>query len=328
MHRGEGRQNRGREKTGKRRMGRWGFSPSLHRIPMAHTHKLCNTENVLHLSLLLACICIQYWVSQGNKWCDFCKIYIANNPLSIRTHELGKRHKDNVASRLATMRKESAAKEKEKKEAAKALEQIEVKAQRSYRKDLVAFKEAKISGQVASETFQKDLITSQFSEDSKVYSMSPEWQHDSASGFYYNSANGQYYDPKSSMYFLNDLGKWVKEEELFARVSKLDTTNSPIPKDSKLVSEKAPLTSDTSVGTTKGQGQPPGLVIPRSQASLYSARTVKGASSSIAINKRKRDDEKPKAVTTEEAAALKAREAARKRVEEREKHLLGLYKSY
>ena len=64
-------------------------------------------------------------MSQGNKWCDFCKIFISNNPLSVRNHDLGKRHKDNVAARLATMRKESAAKEKEQKVAAKALAQIE-----------------------------------------------------------------------------------------------------------------------------------------------------------------------------------------------------------
>lgn len=68
---------------------------------------------------------LQYWVSQGNKWCEFCKIYISNNPASIRTHELGKRHKDTVAQRLATMQKEGAAKEKEQKAAARALEQIE-----------------------------------------------------------------------------------------------------------------------------------------------------------------------------------------------------------
>lgn len=67
----------------------------------------------------------QYWVSQGNKWCDFCKIFISNNPTSIRNHELGQRHKDSVAKRLVTMRQEKAAKEKEQKEAARALEQIE-----------------------------------------------------------------------------------------------------------------------------------------------------------------------------------------------------------
>lgn len=68
---------------------------------------------------------LQYWVSQGNKWCDFCKIYLSNNPASIRNHELGQRHKDNVSKRLADMRKEKVAKEKEEKEAARLLEQIE-----------------------------------------------------------------------------------------------------------------------------------------------------------------------------------------------------------
>jgi len=68
---------------------------------------------------------LQYWVSQGNKWCDVCKIYISNNPSSIRNHELGTRHKENVTKRLATMRKENAAKDKEHKETANALVQIE-----------------------------------------------------------------------------------------------------------------------------------------------------------------------------------------------------------
>jgi WW domain-binding protein 4 len=57
-------------------------------------------------------------------------------------------------------------------------------------------------------------------------------------------------------------------------------------------------------------------------------RNTKGASSSIAVNKRKRQYAKPKKMSKEEEEALKAREAARKRVEDREKSLLGLYRSY
>ena len=76
-------------------------------------------------------------------------------------------------------------------------------------------------------------------------------------------------------------------------------------------------------------GPPPGPVIPKSQAQYLSKQTVKGSTSSVTLAKRKREDEKkPKAVSKEETTALKAREEARKRVEEREKHLLGLYKSY
>lgn len=67
---------------------------------------------------------------------------------------------------------------------------------------------------------------------------------------------------------------------------------------------------------------PPGPVV---SASLNPKRNVKGTSSSLTVGKRKREDGKPKALSKEEETVLKAREAARKRVEEREKPLLGLY---
>ncbi|TQD89548.1 hypothetical protein C1H46_024883 [Malus baccata] len=62
-------------------------------------------------------------------------------------------------------------------------------------------------------------------------------------------------------------------------------------------------------------GPPPGPVV---SSSLNPKRSVKGAPSSFAVGKRKRD-EKPRAISVEEAAALKAREAARKRERERER---------
>ncbi|CAL9060121.1 zinc finger protein ZOP1-like [Musa acuminata AAA Group] len=190
----------------------------------------------------------EYWVSQGNKWCDFCKIYIANNPLSIRTHELGQRHKDNVAKRLATMRKESAAKEKEQKAAARALKEIEAKAERSYQKDLVSFRSV-----------------------------------DTSTG-------------------LDSNKKKTDEAQCSAA-----TTNG-----------------NGAASKSKG-GPAPGLVI---STPLNPTRAVKGKPSSVAVNKRKRDDGKAKAISKEEVQALKAREAARKRMEEREKPFMGLYKSY
>lgn len=76
-------------------------------------------------ALFLLCD-VQYWVSQGKKWCDYCKIYIANNATSLRNHEFGQRHKESVAQRLATMRKDNIAKEREKQQAVKDLERIEV----------------------------------------------------------------------------------------------------------------------------------------------------------------------------------------------------------
>ncbi|XP_065855731.1 zinc finger protein ZOP1 [Euphorbia lathyris] len=246
----------------------------------------------------------EYWVSQGNKWCDFCKIYISNNPSSIRNHELGQRHKDNVAKRLASMRKENAAKEKQQKEAVLAFEQIEAKANRSYQKD-VAKQEAS-DGHV--------LTVEEHREG--------EWEYDNASGYHYNQSNGLHFDPKSGFYYSDAIGKWVTQEEAYASIQassnskhKGSSLKKPMP---MLV---AGLKKETKLAIQNGP--PPGPVV---SAPLNPMRSVKGATSAVAINKRKRQDEKPKVLSPEEKAALKAREAAKKRVEEREKSLLGLYK--
>ncbi|KAF2316630.1 hypothetical protein P3X46_026450 [Hevea brasiliensis] len=247
----------------------------------------------------------EYWVSQGNKWCDFCKIYISNNPSSIRNHELGQRHKENVSKRLASMRKENAAKEKQQKEAARALEQIEVKAKRSYQKDVANFQEA------------SNVHALDIQEDGQE-----EWECDKTSGYYYNQSTGLHYDPKSGFYYTDALGKWVTQEEAYASIQ---VSSNSKRKESSL---KKPITMSTAglVKETKSaaqNGPPPGPVV---SASLNPMRSVKGATSAVAVNKRKRQDEKPKVISEGEKAALKAREAAKKRVEEREKSLLGLYK--
>nr|XP_025623106.1 zinc finger protein ZOP1 isoform X3 [Arachis hypogaea] len=211
----------------------------------------------------------EYWVSQGNKWCDFCKIYISNNPSSIRNHELGQRHKDNVAKRLAVMRKENATKEKEQKETARALEQIEAKAQRSYQKDKAKFEETRQSHE------------------------------------------------------LDDQGKWVTQEEAYASPQFSSNAGISGPNSKSLSTSQSKLVKEKTENKSQN-GPSPGPVV---SYSLNSKRNVKGTPSSLTVGKRKRPEEKCKAkvIPEEEKAALKAREAARKRVEEREKSLLGLY---
>ncbi|KAL8160580.1 hypothetical protein V2J09_002117 [Rumex salicifolius] len=231
----------------------------------------------------------EYWVSQGNKWCDFCKIFLSNNPATIRNHELGQRHKDNVAKRLTDMRKEKADKDKKEKEAVKALEQIEAKAEKSYQKDKVSFQKA---GQARAPCLDDT--------DGR------DWEYDSSSGIHY--------DPNSGFYYSDILGKWVTQEEAFAAVQKSGGSKQKEPL-------KKPLATPVNEkkDTVKSQG---------SSASFNPTnRSFKGAAtSSVAVQKRKRPvDKKPKTASPEETAALKAREAARRRVEDREKSLLGLY---
>ncbi|ESW17533.1 hypothetical protein PHAVU_007G247000 [Phaseolus vulgaris] len=241
----------------------------------------------------------EYWVSQGNKWCDFCKIYISNNPSSIRNHELGQRHKDNVAKRLAAMRKENIAKEKEQKETARAIEQIEAKAQRSYQKDKAKFEEAR-------ESLELDA---------------QEWEFDSSSGYYYHKTNGFCNDPKSGFYYSDAIGKWVTKEEAYVspHFKSKARHDGPTSKKSLLTSQSK---SDENKSNKFQNGSSSGPVV---TTSLNPKRNGKAAPSSLAVGKRKRPNEKSKIISEEEKAALKAREAARKRVQEREKPLLGLY---
>lgn len=261
----------------------------------------------------------EYWVSQGNKWCDFCKIFISNNPSSIRNHELGQRHKDSVAKRLDSMRKEGAAKEKEKKEAARALQQIETKAKRSYQKDIETFRQGRDSNASALDA-QEDSV-----DAPKGSGTSKEWEYESSSGYYYNLSNGYYYDPNSGFYYSDATGKWVTHEEAFA-------TSDPKQKGPIMVRKSTPSLQSKNVSENKDElklkiGPAPGPVV---SAALNPMRSVKGAATSsltLSNNKRKRPEEKPKVLSKEEAAAIKAREAAKKRVEEREKPLLGLYGS-
>lgn len=207
------------------------------------------------------------------------------------------------------MREEKVAKDKEKKEAVRVFEQIEAKASRSYQKDISTFKEARESNAnaLAAQTDGEGTA--------KGAAISGDWEFESSSGYYYNQSNGCYYDPNSGFYYTDALGKWVTQEEALAasQVSSNSLQRKPIFKKPSLVAE--------SKNDGKSQNQ-------RAVSGSINPARSKAAPSSLTINKRKRQDEKPKpkVVSEVEATALKAREAARKRVEEREKPLLGLYR--
>jgi WW domain-binding protein 4 len=174
--------------------------------------------------------------------------------------------------------------------------------------------------QKAKKSYQKDLENSQRNVDGDTSAAPGDgWEFDSTSGYYYDKSTGLYFDSNSGFYYSDGLGKWVTQEEAYAwaKTSQANAGQSSS-------SQTKPTASVATVPTIKG-GQAPGLVVKKP---LNPMRTVKGAPSAIAVNKRKREDGKPKVISKEEEAALKAREAARKRMEDREKPLMGLYRSY
>ena len=126
------------------------------------------------------------------------------------------------------------------------------------------------------------------------------------------------------IFCINTTGKWVTQEEAYATPQFASHSGNKESILKKSVSASASGLAKENKSAAKDQdGPPPGPVV---SASLNPMRSVKGAPSSLSVGKRKRPDEKLKVVSKEEAAALKAREAAKKRMEEREKPLLGLYR--
>jgi WW domain-binding protein 4 len=131
-------------------------------------------------------------------------------------------------------------------------------------------------------------------------------------------------------------GKWTTQEEAHlasqkahaeAGIAPAASTLSKQPshtKDEPKRSSNATTTSHAKAAvkssTTTSQGPVP------KQKTLPS-KVGKGVPSSLEVNKRRRE-EKTGPVSSEEAAALAAREAAKKRVLDREKSLLGLYQAY
>ncbi|KAL7178346.1 hypothetical protein ACSBR2_031492 [Camellia fascicularis] len=98
---------------------------------------------------------------------------------------------------------------------------VDHKANRSYQKDISAFREARDSNAhalVAQEDGQGSVISGE------------EWEYDSSSGYYCNQNNGCFYDPNSGFYYTNALGRWVTQEEAFAasRTSSNSASKKPI----------------------------------------------------------------------------------------------------
>ncbi|KAL7220683.1 hypothetical protein ACSBR2_013547 [Camellia fascicularis] len=117
--------------------------------------------------------------------------------------------------------------------------------------------------------------------------MMAEWEYDSSLGYYCNQNNGCFYDPNSGFYYTDALGRWVTQEEAFAasRASSNSASKKPI--------LKKPLS------TLEAK---PGPVV---SAPLNPKRSIKGVPSSLTVNKRKRQDEKPKVLSEVEQLHLK-----------------------
>lgn len=245
----------------------------------------------------------EFWVSQGNKWCDFCKIYISNNSTSIRTHELGTRHKDNVAKKLAGIKKDNAVKEKEKLLALKDLEKIEMQAKKSYELDLAARTSSDTAlkkPQIGKEGFHRKIPVA-------LRSSCAEPGTDGRNEF-----------------------PMIRIPEAFCEAGPAAQRGS----------EREPVKQKTvrNAIPQAPKGEASQMSQDETNRSIYATQMASNASrfgrsgkvkvaSSVEVSKRKRVESSGSS-SSEEAAALAARESARKRMKDREESLLGLYHAF
>ena len=131
-------------------------------------------------------------------------------------------------------------------------------------------------------------------------------------------------------------GKWTTQEEAHQASQNAHLEAGKIPVTSTSSTTPAPVkvesktkTNVSIISTAKPTARPSTA---GSQATVAKQKPQAGhggraVASSLEVSKRKREG-KPGPVSSEEAAALAAREAAKKRILDREKSLLGLYQAY
>jgi len=76
----------------------------------------------------------EYWKSQENWFCKYCKVWVADNPISRQIHENGTRHKAAVEEKLSEIRRKQVHDAKVAKDESHWLKKMEEAALRDYKK--------------------------------------------------------------------------------------------------------------------------------------------------------------------------------------------------
>eukprot|EP00193_Tetraselmis_chui_P005432 CAMPEP_0177753912 /NCGR_PEP_ID=MMETSP0491_2-20121128/1725_1 /TAXON_ID=63592 /ORGANISM="Tetraselmis chuii, Strain PLY429" /LENGTH=278 /DNA_ID=CAMNT_0019269253 /DNA_START=205 /DNA_END=1045 /DNA_ORIENTATION=+ len=275
----------------------------------------------------------EFWVSQKNHWCEFCKVWLKDTISSRATHENGMKHKENVAKKLREMRHKGDAEKKEKELLERTWKGIEEKAKRQYEEDLRSGAVAKAvpKASAATTATQPAVQSIALAGGAKIAGSAGNsaWVLDKGSGYLYNEALRWYYDKATQFYYGGSPPEW--------------TRSPPIPDAAKY--KEAAAAGAAAAGaaesvslasvTTKKYAHPMqdvgGVQFHQVGGKVGAARGlgVQGKESA----KRKQPEAsggggaagKPaKKVSKEEAEALARREAARARTEKRTMKQFGL----
>jgi len=80
----------------------------------------------------------EYWKSQENWFCKYCKCWVSDNPVSRQIHENGVKHKQMVEDKLSEIRRKQVTDAKSAKDESHWLKKMEEAALRDYKKKDIA----------------------------------------------------------------------------------------------------------------------------------------------------------------------------------------------
>ncbi|KAK9848656.1 hypothetical protein WJX84_002334 [Apatococcus fuscideae] len=265
----------------------------------------------------------EFWKSNPMFWCDYCKVWMQDNPHAKAVHERGIKHQERVEKKLRDMRRKAVSDKKEEELAVSTMSSIKAKARKEYEEDMRKAGEA-----------QRDHIgTWRRKQDEDVKKDADLW---------HNSAVDYYFDDVTKMYYGGDPAAW--------------TTQPEIPNEARF--ENAPHAGNAPAkgpGSSAGQASKPAPVqkklVPKHPLAELGGRSMpefghiggaKGIGSSdkqfdhqlqtALTAKRKREEQtasklpasKGRPLSKADAEALAKREAAKARVQQRELREWGM----
>lgn len=128
----------------------------------------------------------EFWVSQKNKWCEYCKCWLKDTTQSWAVHERGMGHRENVARKLSEMRMQADKEKRDAEEAEKTMGAIEAEARRQYAADVAEAEQARLAAL-------------------------GDWVWNAEAGYHYNAKQRWYYDTKTGMYYGGEPVAWTKD---------------------------------------------------------------------------------------------------------------------
>lgn len=261
----------------------------------------------------------EFWKSNPNHWCEYCKVWLKDTTQSRAVHERGVKHQENVARKLSDMRKKADDDKRHESEMASTMGKIEAQAQRRFEEDQRAEQEHR----------RRALGT---------------WELKMETGYHYNAVHRYYRDPTTGMYYGGDPPEWTSVPDI-PNEARYEVMAGTVPPAAPARAAPAAAAAAPASSTGRGPAAPrTGLVAAGSRAvashplasvgghQMPDVGRIGGAKGVGLVQQRKsaedaakrKRDAGGKPVSKEEEEARARREAARLRVEQRTMASFGL----